>query len=179
MIDHIVSPRSMKDIRRIVKEIKELLGIDGLLKVPVLFIFETVLPEMFPDYRFQVVPKDELSKGQYAYTSHQEKVVKIREDVYEEAYAGIPRALFTIAHELGHFFIHEGEVYAFSRLEVTVPAYMRAEWQANYFAAEFLMSSDLILNMSVDEITKNCNSSTESASIHLQHARKEHEKGRL
>lgn len=167
MIDHIVSPRSMKDIRRTVKEIKRLLGIEGLLKGPVLFIFETILPTMFPDYKFLIVPKDELEKGQYAYTSHFEKVVKIREDVYEEAYSGIPRALFTIAHELGHFFLHEGEGYAFNRIETTVPAYMRAEWQANYFAAEFLMSSDLILGMSVEEISLKCNTSIESANIHL------------
>lgn len=179
MIDHIVSPRSMKDIRKIVREIKHLLGIEGLLKVPILFIFETVLPEMFPDYRFLVVPKEELDKGQYAYTSHYERVVKIREDVYEEAYNGVPRALFTIAHEFGHLFLHEGEGYAFNRIETTVPAYMRAEWQANYFGAEFLMSSDLILGMSTEEIASECNTSIEAASIHRSHAIKEFEKGRL
>lgn len=179
MIDHIVSPRSMMDIRKTVNRIKQLLGIEGLLKVPVLFIFETVLPEMFPEYRFIIVPKEDLDKGQYAYTSHYEKVVKIREDVYIDAYNGVARALFTIAHELGHFFLHEGEGYAFSRLEMIVPPYMRAEWQANYFAAEFLMSSDLIVNMSLEDISLKCNTSIEAANIHRCHALKERDKGRL
>jgi Zn-dependent peptidase ImmA (M78 family) len=169
----------MKDIREVIHNIKELLGIQDLLRVPLVFLLDNVLPGLFPDYKFLIVSKDDLGKGQYAYTSHIEKVMKIREDVYMDACNGIARALFTIAHELGHLFLHDREGFEFSRLEMTVPPYMRAEWQANYFAAEFLMPSKLILDMTEEEIVENCNVSQTAARLQLKHAIAENARGKL
>lgn len=50
------------------------------------------------------------------------------------------RDYFTIAHELGHYFLHwedDGEETTFSRGESN-----EVEWQANWFAAELLMPED-------------------------------------
>lgn len=55
-------------------------------------------------------------------------------------YPGHYRNRFTIAHELGHYFLHsragEQELYA------TRQAGSRVEWEANWFAAAFLMPSE-------------------------------------
>ncbi|GAB7021474.1 ImmA/IrrE family metallo-endopeptidase [Salidesulfovibrio brasiliensis] len=50
------------------------------------------------------------------------------------------RDYFTIAHELGHYFLHwedDGEETPFCRGESNL-----VEWQANWFAAELLMPTD-------------------------------------
>lgn len=47
---------------------------------------------------------------------------------------------FTIAHELGHYFLHEPRSKAFAARQAYVQeSDDRAEWEANWFAAGFLM----------------------------------------
>lgn len=54
-----------------------------------------------------------------------------------------PRAMFTFAHELGHFFLgHERRFDRDSLAEHKV--YEDSEWQANTFASEFLMPYNII-----------------------------------
>lgn len=178
MIDHIVTARSMKEIREIVKEIKKAFEFENLLKFPLMKFYEHVLPDLFPDYRFIYVNRDEMN-GEEAYTDHIKKEVRIRVDVYKRALKGIPGDIFTIAHEIGHLFLHQGENIAFSRTRVRFPAYRSAEWQANYFAAELLMSSELILDLSEEEISEKCGVSLKAASIQLDHAKNESIKGKL
>ena len=87
--------------------------------------------------------------------------------------------MFTIAHEIGHLVLHDGESMIFARTNERFPAYKSAEWQANYFAAELLMGSHLIINMSIYEISNKCSVSLKAAQIQLNHAIEENEKGRL
>lgn len=63
------------------------------------------------------------------------------------------RKRFTIAHELGHFFLHEKrEVFIdrqdnFSvRFRRKISVYDRKESEANFFAAELLMPEELVVN---------------------------------
>ena len=178
MIDHIVTPRSMKDIRRIVNVIKKRCGFYDYLLFPVMFFWEQIIPKIFQDYRFLYVEDDEL-KGFEAYTDHNLRLVKVKVSVYEKALNGSPKDLFTIAHEIGHLFMHDGEAMIFARTSERFPAYKSAEWQANYFAAEMLMGSHLIVDMSIHEIMKECNVCEKSARIQLDHAISEREKNRL
>lgn len=62
----------------------------------------------------------------------------------------VERDRFTIAHELGHFFLHYPMVKAQNPTAVMTatrwvdendPVQRRAEWEANWFAAAFLMPS--------------------------------------
>lgn len=178
MIDHIVAPRSMKDIREIVNIIKKDCGFYDCLQFPLMFFWEQIIPEIFQDYRFLYVDDDELN-GVEAYTDHNLKIVKIKNSVYLQALEGSSKDLFTIAHEIGHLFLHDGEAMIFARTSERFPAYKSAEWQANYFAAELLMGSHLIVDMSIKEITKKCKVCEKSAQIQLEHAIAEREKGRL
>ena len=178
MIDHIVAPRSMKNIREVVNIIKKRCGFYDCLQFPVIFFWEQILPEIFDDYRFLCVDDDELD-GLEAYTDHNQKIVEIKTSVYLKALEGSYKDLFTIAHEIGHLFLHNEEAIIFARSFMRVPAYRSAEWQANYFAAELLMGSHLIVDMSIEEISKECLVCVKSAEIQLNHAIAEREKGRL
>lgn len=178
MIDYFVKSRSMREIRNVVNFIKKEFGFYNNLKFPVIDFFEKILPEIFEDYRFIYVEDDEL-EGMEAYTDHYSKLVKIKISVYENALKGKSKDLFTIAHEIGHLFLHDEEARIFARTNERFSSYKSAEWQANYFAAELLMGSHLILDMSIEEIVKACNVSKKSALIQLKHAKEEREKGLL
>lgn len=66
---------------------------------------------------------------------------------YELLYADQPRARFTFAHELGHAVLHgaylqealAGRVPHRMYKRSTIPAFVDPEWQANAFAASFMM----------------------------------------
>lgn len=66
-------------------------------------------------------------------------IVRGREDfeIFLSAHTGVERDRFTIAHELGHYVLHsqQGEV----PLVATRFGSTRVEWEANWFAAAFLM----------------------------------------
>lgn len=52
MIDYIVKSRSMKDIRDVVNEFKKKFSLYDCLQLPLVYIFEQIIPLMFPDYKF-------------------------------------------------------------------------------------------------------------------------------
>jgi hypothetical protein len=69
---------------------------------------------------------------------------------YSSLSAGIPRALFSLAHEIGHVCVHTAKLVELSSIPHKVAALNRGqtpahrafedtEWQANAFAAAFLM----------------------------------------
>jgi predicted transcriptional regulator len=64
------------------------------------------------------------------------------------------RDRFTIAHELGHLFLHyprvkrlhpDEEMIATRWVDESDPEQQRAEWEANWFAAAFLMPKDAFI----------------------------------
>lgn len=60
-------------------------------------------------------------------------------DIYLSTFTGPLRDRFTLAHELGHYFVHSGQG------EIALRAARRGsgqlEWEANWFAASLLMPS--------------------------------------
>jgi hypothetical protein len=77
----------------------------------------------------------------------------IRSDVYEKACRNDPRARFTVMHELGHGLL--GHRRTINRSSETPPkVYEDSEWQANQFAAEFLMPLEVILALGLNTASK-------------------------
>lgn len=75
--------------------------------------------------------------------------------IYISGLASAERDRFTIAHELGHYFLHfpiirskyPGQVMVATRwVDDTDNIQRRAEWEANWFAAAFLMPSAAFKN---------------------------------
>jgi len=147
-----VTPRSVDNIRDGALYIREALYIT-LSFFPLIEVVEQVLPRMFPEYVFDVRDKadmvNEYGKGTLAMTTPAIARLEVREDVYEELCANDGRARFTVAHELGHLFLHQdtGGFARFNR-HTAMKIYESSEWQADNFAAELLMPLDFAINCS-------------------------------
>lgn len=88
------------------------------------------------DFDFEIVSKSELGND-HGRTHPDKNLIQIREDVYDAACKGSGRDRFTMAHELGHFFLHRN--VQFSRTTVSHEIYEDSEWQADVFASALLI----------------------------------------
>lgn len=138
-----VPPRSTENIRDGALYVRKALNITTPF-FPLTDVVEKVLPRMWPDYIFNVRVKEDMvneyGKGTLAMTTPAAALLEVREDVYEEFCAGEGRARFTLAHEMGHLFLHQdtGGFARFNR-NTSMKIYESSEWQADNFAAELLM----------------------------------------
>ena len=172
MTVQIAEPRSRKTIINTVRLIKSCLGLENTLCFPVLEFVELILSQIDTTFNFVVLENKEMA-DKYAYYEPSTNTMNVRSDVYDRAYNNDPRDRFTIAHEIGHYFLHRDGVI-FSRVDgfVNIAAYCDPEWQANTFASELLMASHLIVDMDIPEIQQKCMTSFEASRIALYNAKK-------
>lgn len=106
-------------------------------------------------------------------------MIRLREDVYIGACKGRGRDRLTLAHELGHFIMHNESSIVFSKPKIDgeMPKYYNSEWQADVFAGELLAPSYLIAGMSANEVHEKCVVSTACARTQLKAIENEREKG--
>lgn len=77
-------------------------------------------------------------------------IVRLQEEAYRGVQRGDGRSRFTVAHELGHVFLHTGLLIRMKRIPHLKgalargghPAYLDSEWQANAFAGSLLVPAD-------------------------------------
>jgi predicted transcriptional regulator len=78
-------------------------------------------------------------------------------DIYLPYHTGVTRDQFTVAHEIGHYILHFWIPYKKSGLSSPMQATRygsgRVEWEANWFAAGFLMPTALF-RQKMDELSK-------------------------
>lgn len=141
-----------------------MLGLHDEAFFPVLYVLECVLPMLDTEFSYEIVPDIEMGVDQANYNPVT-NTMRIRESVYLGACKHNGRDRFTIAHELGHYFMHDS--VALSRVEsgVRVPAYKDPEWQANTFAAAILMPDHIIAGWDPVQISKRCGTSYNAANI--------------
>lgn len=141
--------RSKKEIEDKASTIREICSIfiedSEDERFPVLDFVEKVLPRIVENFNFIVVSPDEL-KNCYGVTDITDYTIQIREDVYYRAINGNKRDIFTIAHEIGHLFLHSNQKVKLARGESSMKIYESTEWQADTFAAALLIPADKINN---------------------------------
>lgn len=130
-----VPARSKKFIRNYTDEIRKILNFSIDEKLDVIKILELVIIPCF-NLNLEIVEKSEMP-DKYAEYEPLNKIIRIREDTYENALKGKGRDRFTIVHEIGHIFLHSNKV-SMARSSDSIPIYCDPEWQANTFAREFL-----------------------------------------
>lgn len=132
---HPVAPMSRLAIRKAAQHARTVLGLpDGRINTP------RFLDQLTPfgiyydvfDRTSEFVPA-----GVEACYIPEERTLYIRDTVYDDMCKCGPRAQFTIGHELGHAILAHRRTY--NRQSEPVPIYCNSEWQANAFAAEFVM----------------------------------------
>ena len=165
MSDIAVPPMSKDNIKGIANKFRETIGFSNKLYFPIVQFLEYFLEDL--GYQMEIVEDHELN-GAYAVTYPNEKLLKIRESVYNGAVNNNPRDRFTLAHELGHIILHPIEIIGDLKLARTndiIPAYRNPEWQANTFAGELLAPGNLIVGMDKEEISERCKISLQAAGI--------------
>jgi IrrE N-terminal-like domain len=86
--------------------------------------------------------------GDPAYVALDPFTLHIDREIWELADLGDPDARFILAHEIGHLILHDHQAKAFSndpdaQIKFAMNEYS-AEWQANTFAAHFLLPTHIV-----------------------------------
>lgn len=135
--NYVVPPWSWEGLGKLTDNIRVQFSLASQPEFPVMEFLETVLDQKLGAVRLEVETMEEM--GDYeGLTDPNGQFIRLREDVYEKAWEGDTRARFTVAHELGHFFLHTGQPMARAVPQNTVK-FRLTEPQANQFAAEILM----------------------------------------
>jgi Zn-dependent peptidase ImmA (M78 family) len=168
MSSYIAQPISRKSIRQLAYLIREKFDLKEEKYFPVVEFLEFGLPQIDDSFTLEIESINNM-RGRYGVTYPEKNLIVIREDVYDNAIAGVPRDRFTIAHEIGHYIMHSPDNIALARdnKKDNLPAYLDPEWQANTFAGELLAPPHIIRNLSLEEISEYCGVSLQVAKIQL------------
>lgn len=160
---------SRNDIREYVYKIKCMAGLENRLYFPVVQFLENILPILIPGFQFEYLTAVEMG-NLHGETYPSRNLIRIREDIYLGAVSGVGRDRLTIAHEIGHLFLHEDDAIALCRLEPgqRLKPYEDPEWQANAFGGELLAPSYLIKGMSEAEVQSKCGVSSAAARCQMK-----------
>lgn len=167
MASFVVRPLSIVDIRKKASIVRGVF--DDEKYFPIVEFLENIMPKIFKDFYIEVNSKEEMGNC-HGLACPTENCIKIREDVYERAIKGYGRDRFTLAHELGHFLMHQPENISFARTGIAskIEAYRDPEWQANTFAAELLMPISLINTDNPYEISTEFGVSITAATLRVK-----------
>lgn len=173
-----VPPRSRGDIRSTALLIRDVLDLSNGVKMA--HFLDIVVPQIIPDFYFEVKEVSEMGED-HARTFPDGCRMEIRRDIYDNASMLTPdscdlygRDNFTLAHEFGHLILHKGATsYARGRAQRNHKVYEDSEWQADTFAAEFLMPFDKMAEInSVYELQRRYLVGYQAASIRLDSKKK-------
>lgn len=143
-------PLSLEQIREKASAFRKIFGLTENGYVDIVKVLET-LQEYGVEIEIAPVHEMENKHGQ---TYPAKPKIVIREDIYERACEGHGRDRLTIAHEIGHLFLHGTEKISLARVEkeYEVPTWCDPEWQANAFAGELLAPFRFIKELSISDI---------------------------
>lgn len=165
---YIVKPRSISNIRQYASIIRDALDLNNseTKYFPIVEFLEFIMPKIDRNFYLNIIPKKDM-KGIHGLTYPEDGCINIREDIYEGACNGNGRDRFTLAHELGHYLLHNKDNVNLARRDSEIPSkiYENSEWQADTFAAELLMPYNLIDTDNVYDIAEEYGVSISAASI--------------
>lgn len=159
-----LSKKKIEDIAWTVRNIYGKIHNPNSLYFPIVPFIELLgaLPDDTLNYD---VAEDESMGDHYAHYDPIKNTLSIKSSVYLGALQENGRDRFTLAHELGHYFLHRNAVQ-FARAESGgIPKYCEPEWQANTFASMLLIPPRLIVGMSVEEVMFHTHTSRQAATI--------------
>ena len=164
-------PIDRNKIRKDAYMIREKLGLKNQPFFPIMKHLELVLFEIDPLFYVQVVEEHEL-KGRFAEALPNDHLIRVKRSVYDAACADHPWARIIMAHELAHYMYHPLENMAYAKADRSeqVPVNFNPEYQADMFAAELLMPLNLIKNMRLDQVMRQCAVTKKAAANQLKHA---------
>lgn len=150
-----VSPKSREEICSYAEGVRQLFFPGEQKALDIVRLVEQELPCAYEDFHYDIVPDGELPDREAEFVPV-EYCIRIRESIYTRACDHDGHCRFTLAHELGHFFMHRKQYLAFARSAADgfVPLYRNSEWQADTFARSLLAPARLAQGMSEKGIAK-------------------------
>ena len=136
--NHLVPPVSWAAIEDLTNDVRAVLELSDETYFPVMTVLERVLDHRLELLSLEVGSIVEMGDAEGLTCPHG-TFIRLREDVYQQAWDGNGRARFTAAHELGHYVLHAGAPLARVKQSERYPSYRLSEPQANFFAASILM----------------------------------------
>lgn len=135
-------------------------------KLDCISIFEVTLPTVGYAYRtVEVGAVDECA----AFTIPEEKVVVLREDVYEKLHAGHVFGRSTVIHELSHLALKHHLTLCRGAVPGQHRFYEDSEWQAKVFTAALMMPLEAAMAAnSPQDLAEMCGTSAESATYRIR-----------
>lgn len=165
----LADPMSRKDIGMVAYVIRTSVGWEEERYFPIIEFLELILPKLVPGFHLIVETETEMGNC-HGLTYPDQKIIKLREDVYERAIDGSGRDRLTAAHELFHLLQHGNKNISFARMatESEIPAYRNPEWQATAFGGELLAPTEMIKGMREEEVAKEFGVSLAAARTQLK-----------
>lgn len=149
-----VAGRSVADIRLSADNVRQILEIgDAPQDIDIGLLLDHLSVKYSITYDV-LEPEEMPHPGIEACWDPESMTMHIRSDVFERACRNDPRARFTVMHELGHGLLAHRRTINRSGIERTPKVYEDSEWQANQFAAEFLMPLDVIQSLGLNTAFK-------------------------
>lgn len=154
------TPNSKAEIRNIAKQSREhflkrlgkrfYLGKNGAIDVLACLDSEDVLSlRGVRALEHEIIPDENLKEDALTEFGNSGVLVKTRNSMNLRAINGVGRDRFTIAHEIGHAVLHDGVAKARmpgqkgTKSSIGLKSFESAEWQANTFAAAFLIDRNI------------------------------------
>ena len=146
-----VNPKSKSEICKYADVIRQLFFPVEHRVLDVVRLVEHEMPRAYENFRYEIVPDGELPDREAEF-SPTEFCIRMRESIYMGACNHNGHCRFTLAHELGHFFMHRDQQLAFGRSAADgfVPYHRNSEWQADTFARALLAPVRLAKGMTAD-----------------------------
>lgn len=139
---HKVKSLQIKHIRDVAQHVKDSFQITGGY-FPIVELIE--LMHQSEAIELEIKERHEMPND-YGLTYPKRNQILIREDVYDLAVSGDGFGRFTMAHELGHLFLHRHEtVYARNEHGGCHKTIEDSEWQADKFAQELLIDTRILV----------------------------------
>lgn len=157
-MDFPTSPMSRKEAIKLGEIFRTLFGYDEHSPFNPLEALERIHLVM-PDVTYQIVEDNDLSQVVHAVCEMDENekfTIKIKETIYCEAYENANGAsLMDITHEMVHPFLYKmgyKPIMARCYGNLTIPAYISAEWQTKAVAGEVMIPYEASKDMTYQEI---------------------------
>jgi Zn-dependent peptidase ImmA (M78 family) len=133
-------PMRWVDIEEKARKFRKSIGLDEVLRFPVIDVLEKILHEELKLVEMRVVDDQDMGSAE-GYTDPAGRYIELSQCVYESACLEKNRARWTVAHELGHWMLHT--CVPLARVSPdrrnTIRVFENPETQAHQFAAALLM----------------------------------------
>lgn len=125
-------------VRKMAAATRDLLGFGATPYIPIETLLDHALPTVLEDFLYTVEYRSEMGEN-HGLAQPDDALIRLREDVFVGAVSGKARDRFTVCHELGHLILHQRANLVLRRGYGAPQKPRHPEWQANTFAAEFLV----------------------------------------